>query len=222
MSSVMPSDVQGRLIVIEGPDRVGKTAVTEAVLSKLNADGQVLRLMTFPGKVSGTVGKLVYDVHHRPKDLGVDAITPTSVQALHIAAHLDAIESQILPTLAQGIHVLLDRYWWSTWVYGVVTGCNREVLAHLIDAERSMWRVEPAVGIVIRREKPLGDEIQDVPMWEALRTEYDRLADRERSRHPVRAVANEGDFSVAVEAILHILQEVGVEATVNSSKAPRS
>jgi thymidylate kinase len=167
--------------------------------------------MTFPGKLEGTVGKLVYDLHHDPASHGVASITATSIQEFHVAAHLDAIESQILPMLSQGTHVLLDRYWWSTWVYGVVTGGNREALRHLIEAERSVWRIQPAIGILIRRETPLGDDVDDVPMWRALRAEYDSLAEREGVHHAVRTVTNEGDLEASVNAILGLLRGVGIQ-----------
>src|SRR5687767_6166927 len=117
----------GKLIVFEGPDGVGKTVISAAVTEHLKALGEPTKLLTFPGREPGTLGRLIYDVHHDPAHFGVAALTPASKQALHIAAHLDAIERAIIPTLRAGRHVLLDRFWWSTWVYGTVGGMNKRV-----------------------------------------------------------------------------------------------
>ena len=108
--------------------------------------------LSFPGKEEGTIGHLVYEVHHEPASFGLNSIAEISRQALHIAAHLDEIERRILPALQQGRWVVLDRFWWSTWVYGRAASVENSTLDALIQAERLHWRdVKPDALFVIDR-----------------------------------------------------------------------
>ena len=93
---------RGRLVVFEGPDGVGKTTLAEALVGELTCRGTRCEYFSFPGKDPGTLGRLVYEVHHDPKKFGIRDINPTSKQVLHIAAHVDAIERRILPALEEG------------------------------------------------------------------------------------------------------------------------
>ena len=103
----------GQLIIFEGPDGVGKSTISREVQKRLQLYGENSDLLTFPGREEGTLGQLVYKIHHEPEKLGLTSLTGSSLQVLHIAAHLDSIESRIIPALAEGKTVLLDRYWWS-------------------------------------------------------------------------------------------------------------
>src|SRR5919205_3641476 len=104
----------GKLIVIEGPDGVGKTTIANELSLRLNDIGQECKVIAFPGNEPGTIGELIYRIHHDPTQFGVKQVTPTALQALHVAAHLAAIELSILPILRTGQYVVLDRFWWST------------------------------------------------------------------------------------------------------------
>lgn len=184
----------GKLFVFEGPDGVGKTTLATAFAEHLTARGIPCDYMSFPGREGGTLGHLVYRLHHEADRFGVAAIQPTSLQMLHIAAHVDAIETRILPALGGGRHVILDRFWWSTWVYGVVGKANRRALRAMIRAERSCWgRTQPDAAFLIARAASLrAGEVEG--RWSELCAEYRKLAEGERRRYPVRIVDN--DLSV--------------------------
>lgn len=189
------------LIIFEGVDAAGKSAVCNEYLKSLIHHGIAAKLLAFPGNNPGTLGHLVYQLHHDTHSMGVERLTAASLQALHIAAHLDAIESVITPTLEAGETVVLDRYWWSTWVYGLVGGVSPGLLQALIDTERLAWgRWLPSIVFHVTRPFPLRDE--PIETWEALRCEYDKLAEREEKNYPVRILPNDGNLADTVERAL--------------------
>ncbi len=131
--------MRGDLIILEGPDGAGKTTTAAAVLEHLRRQGIHSELFELPGKAPGTLGKLVHDLHHDPARHGVRDIHATSVQLLHAAAHIDAIQTRIRPALAQGATVIMDRFWWSTIVYGRDAGVDEESLRLLEQLARRHW-----------------------------------------------------------------------------------
>lgn len=190
-----------RLIIFEGADAAGKSTVCDEYLKALAPQGIAAKLLAFPGNCPGTIGHLVYQLHHDPHSMGVERLTAASLQALHIAAHLDAIESVIVPTLEAGETVVLDRYWWSTWVYGLVGGASPRVPQSLIDTERLAWgRWLPSIVFYVTRSFPLRNE--PIETWESLRSEYDALATREKENYPVYILSNDGDLAGTVKHAL--------------------
>jgi len=151
--------MRGHLIVFEGPDGVGKSTLADHLRSLLDDNQIPAEILAFPGNRPGTLGKLVYDLHHSPQKLGVNDISPVGLQALHIAAHLDVIVRLIVPAMAAGNWVVLDRFWWSTWVYGRAAGIDIPVLDALIHAERLEWgSVLPSVVFLVDRGTSLGQQ----------------------------------------------------------------
>jgi len=151
--------MRGKLIVFEGPDAVGKSTLVQHLKTLLEQDQLPNEILSFPGDRPGTIGKLVYELHHAPGKFGIEQISPLGLQALHIAAHLDAITHIILPAINSGTWVVLDRFWWSTWVYGRAAGIDPRILDSLIYAEKLLWgQFTPSVVFLIQRTKPLGDK----------------------------------------------------------------
>ena len=199
---------QGKLVVIEGPDGVGKTAIATEVSRKIIEVGHSCEQVAFPGNKVGTLGKLIYGIHHSPSQYGINDLTPTAAQALHVAAHLDSIEQTILPILRTGRHVVLDRFWWSMWVYGLVSGVRKNTLRRMVDLERSQWRgVSPFGLFLIRRNEPI-DRDESRENWLRLCREYDVLAHREVSNHPVFFVENNKTLDDAVTSVIASLSRL--------------
>ena len=128
---------QGALIVLEGPDGIGKTTIANELTAILKKRGFPAVYYSFPGKEKNTLGSLVYQLHHNSQTFGINYVDPVSLQLLHIAAHLDCISARILPSIFSGYHVVLDRYWWSTFVYGIAGGIDKSVLASMIEVEEA-------------------------------------------------------------------------------------
>ena len=203
---MIQEDGQGRLVIFEGPDGVGKTTLAKALVEQLTRRGMPCEYFSFPGREPGTLGHLVYEVHHDPGKFGVDHMEPASLQVLHVAAHLDAIGRRILPALEAGRSVILDRFWWSTVVYGIVGGVDRGVLDAMIELELNGWGgAKPDVAFLVTRRSPLQKEGSD-ERWRRLRDAYGELAREQATRHPVETVANEGPLDEALGQVLRALE----------------
>lgn len=203
------SPSRGHLVVFEGPDGVGKTTLVEAVQGRLSSEiARPVVQLSFPGRQLGTLGRHVYELHHDPGKFGVSSIAPASLQLLHVAAHLDTIEYAIRPRLSRGEVVLLDRYWWSTWVYGVVGGVERNALKAMIGVELAQWgNIRPDMIIVVTRAKSLR-EGEDQSRFALLSAEYRAIAAKASHEVRVATVANDGDFSDTLHNTLGLVRSV--------------
>ena len=190
----------GKLIVFEGVDRVGKSTLTQGLVDRLNGLGILSEYATFPGTRPGTIGRVVYDIHHNHAGIGIEKPSSTALQALHIAAHLDAIERFILPALDQGRWVLLDRFWWSTRAYGRASGADPSILDAMIHVERLQWRgAEPDMLFLIERKESTDDSM--------LHREYRALYEAERGKYPVCILRNDSSVDDSISNALTVLDE---------------
>jgi dTMP kinase len=205
----------GHLVVLEGPDGVGKSTLTRETLQLLKGAGVAVLHGSFPGNEEGTLGRLVYDLHHRSSNFGIATIAPIALQTMHVAAHADAIGRWILPGLEEGKVVILDRYWWSTWVYGLAAGVSHEHMEAAISLERSIWGAcLPSLVLYVTRDRPLRAE-DDTAAWRDLNTFYSRLAAQESTRYPVVEVSNTGPIEAAAATIRTQLTFAGILPSSN-------
>jgi thymidylate kinase len=203
------NNVRGRLLVVEGPDGVGKTTACDELAQQLRATGHDVVYSAFPGKSAGTLGELVYRLHHQQGKLGVLELSSLARQALHVSAHVDAIERVIGPALRRGKLVLLDRFWWSLWAYGLVSGCDERKLRAFVQAERITWgEFRPHLAILLLRSKPL-QRADPLPYWKRLGATYLQLAEQERGKYPVTVIH---DSSSPAETVKRVLQELDRQA----------
>jgi len=208
-SSIPVGKLPGKLIIFEGPDGVGKTTLSQQMQVILEARGQQCKWLSFPGREDGSLGRAVYDLHHEPERFGVHSMTATAKQALHIAAHLDAIEYRIKPWLAAGIHVILDRFWWSTWVYGITSGLVPELLQALITAEKICWgNAQPSLAFLVETDAPRDRENEDIANWQALKQAYRVLVHQEQENHPIVLLLNTSTLEEATQRIADSLQSL--------------
>lgn len=196
---------RGQLIVFEGPDGIGKSTLAQALTRKLSDAGLPSQYLALPGNEIGTIGRLVYDIHHDPTVYGLGKLTAASLQALHIAAHLDAIEQRILPALNKGSWVILDRFWWSTWVYGHISAVDGDTLDALIQAEQLLWDgIKPTALFLIDRPSGLPSDHNCIQ----LRGSYQVLAQREQGLYPIRLIANDGSVEDSLHRMLAALRDI--------------
>lgn len=180
----------GRLLVFEGEDGIGKSHLATLLTAHLWEVGISALQLSFPGRRQGSLRNPVYSVHHDPARFEVAEITALALQALHIAAHLDEIASMILPALTAWRWLVLDRFWWSTWVYGMSAGADREGLDLLIEAERRAWSdVRPTAVFVIECERALREEHAQ-ETFGLLKSLYADIREREERSQPTFVLDN--------------------------------
>lgn len=174
----------GKLIVIEGPDGLGKTTLALRLAESV-PNGVYY---AFPGKEEGTIGQVVYDIHHEPDRFGLTHMLPETRQLLHVVAHIESIRTRIRPWLDQGKTVILDRYWWSTWVYGLVYGVEPGFVRAIVELELSQgWNYRmPDLVVLLDREQPFREHSED---WLKLRQTYwQTFIQGDTSMYPVQVL----------------------------------
>ena len=149
-------------------------------------------------------------------------MNPASLQLMHVAAHIDAIAGRIRPALDAGRWVILDRFWWSTWVYGLTGGADRKLLDAVIAVERAAWAgVTPAVAILVRRVAPLRTS-EPLDFWTKLGPAYHELALKEEVHHPVVQLDNEGTVEDAVRRAVEAIDSVRFRVATRQPRKTRT
>jgi dTMP kinase len=195
------------LFAFEGPDEVGKTSLASALAERLRYEGFAAEYVALPGHVVGTLGHHVYELHHNPADFGVHELDPVSTQLLHVASHIDQLNRAVVPALARGEAVVLDRYWWSAPVYADAFGVPAHVVDALAELERAVWRDVAADTIfLVRRALPLTSAVA-LDTYLRLRELYDNFAARE-GREPIVTINNERDFASALATVERAVRDV--------------
>ncbi len=127
--------------VFEGIDNVGKTTIIKKLKEKifLNIDYECVSV-AFPGNESRTLGELVYDIHHNQGKYFDQPLNETSLQMLHVASHIDLVQKKLKKLSSDGDIVLLDRYWWSTYAYGLAGGLDGNIVQAVLEPELMCWK----------------------------------------------------------------------------------
>lgn len=191
----------GRLIVLEGPDGAGKSTTSARLAERLRSAGEYVSCFALPGNEPGSLGKHVHGLHHEPTRHGVRGIHATALQVLHAAAHIDAIYTTIQPAMERGDIVIMDRFWWSTVVYGRVTGVDAVTLGLLQQLAEHHWRFAvPSAAYVLMGESDGPPSAQS--QTDQLRHAYSEFVAALTVPFPVRVLHASGMNDHYVEQIL--------------------
>jgi dTMP kinase len=202
-------EYRGGLIVFEGPDGVGKTAIAGSLRSYLENRRVRCELFSFPGKEGGTLGRLVYGLHHaagsRARASKPDA---TALQLAHVAAHIDVIERRILPALRNRSCVILDRFWWSTMVYGTLAGADPWSIKAMLRLEQHHWRGAPKPFVILVR-RVQGARLR-IPNVGHIKAKYESLfvEETKRRRRSFAIVDNSASIDEAAAISAQLAEHV--------------
>jgi thymidylate kinase len=195
-----------QLLIFEGPDGTGKTTLSLRLVEWLTSQEQRARYVSFPGRIEGSLGGLVYDIHHHPEQYGLHGLDPAAQQLLHIAAHIDTLNKTIIPALESGEIVVMDRFWWSTIAYGKVSGIDHEPLELMIDIELHHWsHHRPTAVFLLERAKP-GRNEHSPQLYGRITEAYSNLVKSERGKYPIHCVPINGSVEESFDHILSLLQ----------------
>jgi dTMP kinase len=104
--------LQGKFIVLDGPDGCGKTTQTKLLVQWLKEQGVAVETFREPGGTA--IGEKVRQILLNPENILMDTETET---LLYMAARVQLWQEKIAPALKQNKCVILDRWLSSTCAY---------------------------------------------------------------------------------------------------------
>jgi len=114
LPGVDPAELQGKLIVIEGPDSVGRSTQVSKLRAWLEQRGHAV-LDT--GLARGALaGKGIADAKEG------NTLGPVTMTMFYVTDFADRLENEIVPALRAGFVVITDRYIFSLMARGIARG----------------------------------------------------------------------------------------------------
>jgi dTMP kinase len=140
----------GKLIVFEGAEGAGKTTQIRLIAERLAIAGVPVLAVREPGgtPVGDAIREIVLESDHHMND-AAEAL-------LFMASRAELIGREVLPALAKGSVVLLDRFFLSTYAYQIVgrglpeeevRAANRLATGGLVPDLTLLLDVAPAEGL---------------------------------------------------------------------------
>lgn len=119
---------RGKFIVLEGVDGAGTTTHAQLLCQKLNKTGEQAIMTHEP--TAGPIGTMIRQIlsGRLRATNGVEPIhfDWKTMALLFAADRIDHVQCEIQPTLARGVHVISDRYVYSSLAYQACTAAIDE------------------------------------------------------------------------------------------------
>lgn len=171
--------MQGKFIVLEGPDGSGTTTHSALLAEKLKKEGRDVVLTAEPTK--SAIGLFI---RAQLKAKSIDS--PSALQLLFCADRAAHIETVIRPALAAGKTVISDRYVISTLIYGEALGLDPEWLLQVntpfLQPDVMMIAL-PTFEVCMQRigQRSQLDVFENLPFQRKIYDLYQRALDDDRS-----------------------------------------
>lgn len=168
------------IYVFEGIDNVGKTSIVQKLKTKIcETTAYDCINIAFPGNEPRTLGSLVYDIHHHNNRYFDMTINDASLQLMHIAAHIDLIQRKLIGESSLSKIILMDRFWWSTYAYGLAGELEKNIVSSIIAPELIYWEKMNIKKIFLLERENREKEFNTVKDAAIIRN-YRELAEREK------------------------------------------
>ena len=198
--------MKGKFIVLEGPDRCGKSTQAKMLYNQLVARGKDVILTREPG---GTpTAERIRQIVLEP---GLD-VRPMAELLLYEASRAQHTQEKILPALAEGKTVICERYTMSTCAY---QGYGRGIDLGIIDTLNKIATLEtkPDLTLVFlmsdkyfseRGEYLFSDRLEqeDLAFRQKMRKGYLEMIERTPNAYLIDADKNISDIQARVLQLL--------------------
>jgi dTMP kinase len=180
----------GKLLAFEGPDGSGKTTMSKWFTQFLNDDGYKAVRMSFPDR-STPVGKIINSFL-----TGEIKLDPFAAQQLFTVNRYEKLE-EMKKYLADGVHVILDRYNGSALAYGEATGVSLDDLKvlnqYLPKADGVFYlRVQASTSLERKRNQGALEIYENTETQERVLKNFDKLNATEPSWYVIDASSSMG------------------------------
>lgn len=214
MTSPSPAPARGRFIVFEGTDGSGLTTQAERLKAALAQRGLPVHLTKEPSE--GPAGMLIRLAlarrlgRHDP-DGRFSQLDEATLGLLFAADRMDHLANDVAPKLEQGITVICDRYYLSSYAYqslGADLAWLRSINARAIPPDLTIFLdVSPEVCKArMERSRWHVEWYEELPKLQRIRQRYLALIDECRQRgEPVAVIPGE---AAAADVAAHVLEAV--------------
>lgn len=188
------------IYIFEGIDNVGKTTVVKELKEKLSKEMDYeCEIVAFPGNEERTLGALVYDIHHHEKKYFDYAINDASLQLLHIASHIDLIQRKLLKEHSSTKIILMDRFWWSTYAYGLSGSLESDIVKTILASELMYWE-KININKIFLLERKDREKDYETDKDNLILQNYRELASKEPK---CQVINNDGSLDSVITIILN-------------------
>lgn len=202
----------GHLFVFEGMNSAFKSTLAQGLAEKLRKNKQDVLVLSFPDPDPKMLESSINTIFFNSL-FSSDDVSQTSLQLMNIATRINSIEKIILPALTKETTVILDRYWWSTIAYGVLSSIERKILNSIINVEKLAWSGrKPSKLFYIKCDKPTTTELSP-KQWKLLSDTYQELFMEEKYSYPIEIIQNTKSINNLIDFVVSNIQNLSVNKT---------